>query len=249
MILAAAAALAALQAPAPAPVLDRDVTSRGTVYHPNVVLRLDQPDDAEPGFYRRVGPQWHDLNLGAYPGPAFAARRQGTVGLRLTVDAEGRITGCAVTARSGAASLDAHACPHVRRGARLHPALDEAGVRRGGTVSARLSYYLHRQIHTPSFSVGPPPLPQPVARLTPEMAGIGADTPRAPGSWGVSGWLRVGPDGRVLACTLATATLNDALDRRICERLRSEARFNPRRNDAGEPIAGSHYFSIGWPSH
>jgi TonB family protein len=250
MILAAAAALAAAPAPA-APPLGRDVTVRGRVYHPNVELYLEHPEAAEPGFYRRIeiGPNERLLQNGFYPAPAFAARRTGLVVLSIAVDAAGRITGCRVTVPSGAASLDAHACPHLRRTARFYPALDETGARRGGTVTARLNYLLTLERYAPAFMPAPtglPSPPRPVTQLTSELAGIPVGTPLPDGISSVVGWLGVDAQGRVAACTLFLATWVDRLDRQICDGLRRAARFEPARDREGRAVAGTHLFGLGW---
>jgi len=251
MLIVAAAALAAAQAPA-APRLDREVTAGGKTYRPNVELRLDHPDGPEPGFYRRIEirPTEPLLQNGVYPAPAFAARREGTVGLRLTVDPSGRVTGCTVAAPSGAASLDAHACPHLRRTARFHPALDETGVRRGGTVTARLQYFLQRRIYPLPFSPGTtglPSPPRPVTELTAQLAGVPPGTPLPPNVSSIVGWLAVDPAGRVTGCTLTLASWDDRLDKQICDGLRRAARFQPARDRGGRPTAGTHLFGLGWP--
>lgn len=252
MLLAFAAALAAAQAPATVPRLGREVTSRGTVYYPNVELRLLHPEGPEPGRYRRVEQaSGEHLQNGAYPAPAFAARREAKVGLSLTVDAAGRMTACAIVTPSGAASLDAHACPHLRRAGRFHPALDESGRRVAGTARAELRYFLHRQMYAPAFSPGPAsPFPAPPRRLvapSPALAGIAAGMPQPRDVWSIGGWLGVDASGAVTGCTLTESSWNDALDRQICDRLRRGARYEPARDRDGRAVAGVDRFGFGWP--
>ena len=251
MILAAAAALAAAQAPALAPRLGRDVTSRGQVYHPNVEFYLDHPRAPDPNLYRRVEQlAGEHVQAGVYPAPAFAARREGTVGLTLRVDTAGRVTGCTVTAPSGAASLDAAACPHLRRTARFHPALDSSGARRAATVPAQLSLYLHRQMHAPMFSPGPVEIAAREEALTPltlGLIGIDPSVPQRPGVRSIAGRLAVGTDGRVTACTLYLATWDDRRDKDICDRLRRDARYAPARDRQRSPIASIDEFWIDLP--
>jgi TonB family protein len=252
MILAAAAALAAAQAPALAPRLGRDVTSRGEVYHPNVEFRLDHPRVPDPNLYRRVEQvAGAHLQAGTYPAAAFAARREGEVEVALTVDAAGRITGCTVTRPSGAASLDAAACPHLRRTARFHPALDSSGVRRGATVPARLGFHLHRQMHAPMFSPGPLEISTPAEPLTPltlALIGIDGSVPQRPDARAIAGRLAVGADGRVTACTLYLGTWDDRRDKDICDRLRRDARYTPARDRQRNAIADVDEFWINWPA-
>lgn len=253
MILAAAAALALAPAAAPAPRLGTDVGSGASHAYPHVDLWVRHPRGAEPGFYRRVQQIYGaHLQAGTYPAAAFAARREGTVGVSLDVDAAGRVTGCRLTAPSGAASLDAHACPHLRRAARFHPALDERGVRRGATVRAELSYVLARRMHAPGFVATPSPdgrsaPPRLLAPISPALAGIGPGTPQPRDVWSIGGELRVDSAGAVTACTLYEASWDDRLDKAICDRLRREVRFEPARDRDGRPVAASHSFGFGWP--
>lgn len=52
---------------------------------------------------------------------------QGTVGVKVTVDAAGRVSDCAVSHSSGFKALDAETCKVVQRKARFAPAKDERG--------------------------------------------------------------------------------------------------------------------------
>ena len=62
-----------------------------------------------------------------YPKEARKARQQGTVGFRLHISREGRVSACTITASSGSPSLDAATCALVQRRARFRPARDRAG--------------------------------------------------------------------------------------------------------------------------
>jgi TonB family protein len=252
MLLAAAiASLAAPQAPALAPRLGREVTSRGTVYHPNVSLVLEHAREPDQRLYRRVEQvSGEHVQAGAYPAAAFAARKEGRVGLTLIVDAAGRLTGCTVARPSGTPSLDAHACGHLRRTARFHPALDAAGMRQGAAVAARLDYFLHLQMHMPLFSPGPASpaaSPRRLTPLTPELIGIPPGMAQPPNVWSIGGRLAVSADGRVTACTLYAGTWDDRVDKEICDRLKRDARYEPARDRQGNATAGTDEFGIGWP--
>jgi protein TonB len=62
-----------------------------------------------------------------YPTAALASRAEGVVGFALTIGADGRIIGCAITRSSGSAALDAATCNILRRRARFAPAMDGNG--------------------------------------------------------------------------------------------------------------------------
>jgi protein TonB len=62
-----------------------------------------------------------------YPADALARGEQGTVLAQLTVDADGRVSGCAIVRSSGSRSLDDATCSIVERRARFDPARDAEG--------------------------------------------------------------------------------------------------------------------------
>ena len=62
--------------------------------------------------------------------------------MRITVGANGRVEGCAVTGSSGSAALDEAACRGMQRYARYNPALDAAGNAISSTTSQSIRYVL-----------------------------------------------------------------------------------------------------------
>jgi protein TonB len=78
-----------------------------------------------------------------YPARALREEAEGTVGVRVTVTAEGRATGCSVTASSGNSDLDQGACRSLERYGRFEPALDDAGNPISAAWSTRITYKLN----------------------------------------------------------------------------------------------------------
>ncbi|MBV7265755.1 energy transducer TonB [Erythrobacter ani] len=78
-----------------------------------------------------------------YPSRALREEVEGTVGVRVTVTADGRATGCSVTASSGSSILDDAACRGMERYARFNPALNDAGNPTTGSYSTRITYRLN----------------------------------------------------------------------------------------------------------
>lgn len=62
-----------------------------------------------------------------YPPAAIRSGDQGSVGVSFTINGEGRVENCQVTASSGSALLDRTTCQLVTRRGRYSPALDAAG--------------------------------------------------------------------------------------------------------------------------
>lgn len=79
-----------------------------------------------------------------YPARAIRDETEGRVGVRVTIGANGRVTGCTVSNSSGSSVLDDAACEGMQRYARYNPALDAAGNPTTGTASTTIVYQLSR---------------------------------------------------------------------------------------------------------
>lgn len=78
-----------------------------------------------------------------YPSRALREEVEGTVGVSVTVGANGRVSGCNVTRSSGSSVLDAAACKGMQRYARFNPALDDAGNPTNGSHRTSITYRLN----------------------------------------------------------------------------------------------------------
>jgi TonB family protein len=77
-----------------------------------------------------------------YPAAAIRAGESGTVAIRLDVDAQGRVTGCTVTASSGSATLDSTTCRIMQTRGHFRPARDGGGKEVASTWSTRITWRL-----------------------------------------------------------------------------------------------------------
>ena len=78
-----------------------------------------------------------------YPSRAVRDGTEGTVGVTVTVNAEGRVSACSVTSSSGSSILDQAACSGMERYARFDPALNDAGNPISASWSTRIVYQLN----------------------------------------------------------------------------------------------------------
>jgi len=78
-----------------------------------------------------------------YPTRAAREGREGRVGVRVTINAEGRVSSCSVTSSSGSPDLDEAACEGMERYARFDPALNDAGNPTSGSYSTAIVYKLN----------------------------------------------------------------------------------------------------------
>jgi protein TonB len=106
------------------------------------------PPPPAPSKARGAQPEgqnrWTQRIMDNYPARALRDETEGTVGVRVTVNAEGRVSGCSVTSSSGSGVLDDAACADLTRYARFSPALDDAGNATTGSWSTRIVYRIPR---------------------------------------------------------------------------------------------------------
>ena len=100
----------------------------------------------EPSKARGVSPdglgRWAGRIQGDYPSSALRREEQGTVTMRITVGANGRVEACSVTGSSGSSALDDAACRGMQRYARYNPALNDAGNPISSTTTQAIRYVL-----------------------------------------------------------------------------------------------------------
>jgi len=77
-----------------------------------------------------------------YPPSSLRNEEEGTVGYHLVVAADGRVTGCTITASSGHPALDDTACRLLSRRARFNPGKDSSGQPAGGVYDGRFRWQI-----------------------------------------------------------------------------------------------------------
>lgn len=99
-----------------------------------------------PSQARGVKPKnqssWAGRIQSNYPARALREGTEGTVGVAVTVGADGRVSSCRVTSASGSSALDEAACQGMERYARFDPALNDAGQPTSASWSTRIVYKL-----------------------------------------------------------------------------------------------------------
>ncbi len=100
-----------------------------------------QPDLSEPASPRNQG-RWAAQIQRNYPTRAIRREEEGTVGVAVTVNSNGRVDSCSVTRPSGSSALDDAACKGMQRYARFNPAKDRAGNPTSGRFSTSIRYQL-----------------------------------------------------------------------------------------------------------
>jgi protein TonB len=105
--------------------------------------------------------------------------------------------------------------------------------------------------YIPPIAPAPPPPPPPPrkvesARAKGDVRSLfsGDDYPASAQSAGAEGsaqaQLTIGPDGRVVGCSLVRSTGNGALDSATCNILRRRAKFTPARDSSGNPTTDTY---------
>ena len=195
-----------------------------------------------------LGPLLGPLTADDYPAAARRYDQQGRTSVRLTVDTSGRVGECAVVQSSGSAALDATTCRLLAGRARFAPARDARGRAVAGGYATSINWVLPPAAAVPpSDAAGPtPPRPRaPIPRhVSPNDYPQAALQARQSGRVAVR--LGIGAEGRVTDCTVTASSRSAALDSATCRLLRSRVRFEPARDAAGRPVAGTYTTFVDW---
>ncbi|WP_247713723.1 energy transducer TonB [Qipengyuania sphaerica] len=101
---------------------------------------------APPSRARGASPdglnRWAARIQGDYPSSAIRREEAGTVTMRISIGANGRVEACSVTGSSGSSALDQAACRGMQRYARYNPALNAAGDPIPATTTQSIRYVL-----------------------------------------------------------------------------------------------------------
>lgn len=105
------------------------------------------PPPPPPSQARGVSPKgqsnWAGRIQQNYPSRALREGTEGRVGVRVTVNGEGRVEACSVSSSSGSSVLDEAACQGMQRYARFDPALNDAGNPTSASWSTTIVYQLN----------------------------------------------------------------------------------------------------------
>ncbi len=105
------------------------------------------PPPPAPSQARGVRPKgqssWAGRIQSNYPARALREGTEGRVGVRVTVNAEGRVDACSVSSSSGSSVLDEAACQGMQRYARFDPALNDGGNPVSASWSTTIVYQLN----------------------------------------------------------------------------------------------------------
>ena len=111
---------------------------------PQIVTQSVIPPPSQArGVQPRNQASWARRIQENYPSRAQREGTEGTVGVRVTVGADGRVADCSVTSSSGSSVLDEAACTGMQRYARFDPALNAGGDPISGQWSTRITYRLN----------------------------------------------------------------------------------------------------------
>jgi protein TonB len=112
------------------------------------------PEKSPPVRARPIVPLHTLITADDYPAIARRAWEEGTARVTLSVERQGRVDGCTVTASSGSAVLDSATCRLFTARARFHPARDARGRATADLVRAAITWRLPEDPPPPE-----PPLP------------------------------------------------------------------------------------------
>jgi protein TonB len=125
--------------PPPAPTNTRPTTIPTAPPGPPTPPRVSKARGVQPKGQR----SWAARIQENYPRRAAQEEIEGTVGVRVTVTADGRATSCSVTSSSGSNILDDAACKDLERYGRFDPALNDDGAPISAGCSTSITYKLN----------------------------------------------------------------------------------------------------------
>ena len=131
----------------PAPTLDTVQTPPPPAPVFTTAAPAPPPPPPAPSQARGARPKgqgsWAARIQDNYPSAALRKEIEGTVGVRVTVGPDGRVSSCSVSGSSGSGDLDSAACDGMTRYARFDPALDAGGNPTSGSFSTRIVYKIN----------------------------------------------------------------------------------------------------------
>ena len=133
-----------IEEPEPEPEEEPPPPINIAVSPPQIVTQSVIPPPSQArGVQPRNQASWARRIQENYPSRAQREGTEGTVGVRVTVGADGRVADCSVTSSSGSSVLDEAACTGMQRYARFDPALNAGGDPISGQWSTRITYRLN----------------------------------------------------------------------------------------------------------
>lgn len=167
-----------------------------------------------------------------YPPEAQRNHEEGIVRFEVDVSRNGRVESCRILASSGSTALDEATCTIMTDRARFTPARDAEGRAVPDRFAARIAWDL------------PPDLPPPAehARARANLASYisDGDYPEEAvrlNQQGTVGFdLDVSEEGRVIYCHVTASSGSELLDLRTCQVMLERARFEPARDEQGNPV-------------
>lgn len=177
-----------------------------------------------------------------YPPAALYNREEGTVRFEVVVRPDGRAESCRIVGSSGSPTLDEGTCAIMTERARFTPARDAEGRRVTDLFAARIAWEL------------PPvaPLPAERARARANLASYisdgdyPADALRHHEEGTVAFELDVSAEGRVTYCHVTTSSGSQSLDLTTCLIMLERARFEPARDEQGNPVPDRISARVAW---
>ena len=177
-----------------------------------------------------------------YPPEALRNREQGMVRFEVEVRPNGRVDSCHVTGSSGSRALDEATCAIMADRARFTPARDAAGERVADRFAARIEWVLPPQ--------DPPPAEDARARANLASYVSDGDYPAEAmrlNQQGTVGFeLDISPEGLVTHCHVVSSSGSELLDLTTCQIMLLRARFDPARDEAGNPVPDRTFARITW---
>jgi TonB family protein len=203
---------------------------------------------AEPEPARAEQELYHWFTTDDYPLEALVRRGQGVVRFRLTIDAQGAVSNCAIESSSGDPDLDRVSCEVLRSRARYHPARDAEGRVVEGSDSGSITWRLPPVLPVAGVDGAPRAVQRARANLSQYFTSDDFPEPaRLRGMEGTVGFqLAISAEGRVVGCAVTRSSGDSSLDEATCAILIERARYAPGRDAQQRAVADTDFGRVTW---
>lgn len=185
--------------------------------------------------------EWAAQISNNYPAEALRNEWQGSVGVAVIINEQGRVAGCAVTRSSGHSVLDQAACDGMRKFALFNPARDRRGNPTKGSFSTSITYRLNSGESVYPAVAEPVEMDQWVSQIVMDYP---SEALRNEWQGKVGVIVLIFSKGKVIQCYVAESSGHDVLDKAACDGMMKYARFKPVTETEGDFPLGAYATTI-----
>jgi TonB family protein len=190
-----------------------------------------------------------------YPSKALREEREGTSGFKVTINANGVVSSCIITASSGSPELDEATCVNVTKRARFSPAVDGKGNAIASTYSNRVTWRIPEDLpadydYPVAYGLDMQAFPRAPRSIRYQSPPSDGDYPAAAKLAGEQGFTKldlvIDEQGKIAGCGIGKSSGSVSLDEASCPFVQTRWSFQPALDFDGNPTKGRVSLGLGW---